>query len=39
MYFLVTTFFVGMILAGGACGSIVVEALCYKLEGSGFETL
>jgi hypothetical protein len=22
----------------GACGSIVIEALCYKPEGCGFET-
>jgi hypothetical protein len=23
----------------GACGSVVVKALCYKPEGRGFETL
>jgi hypothetical protein len=23
---------------GGACGSIAVEALCYKPEGQGFKT-
>jgi hypothetical protein len=26
------------VMLQGACGSIVVKALCYKLEGRGFDT-